>query len=121
MDMKNKIKILPSTLEYQKKNWEYTHDWRQPVKPRFEIKCPICGGKTRWKHYNPHIREYKVAGRQPRFDVCYKCEQCGYVMTFGVHITEEYYREIEQAMLKNLGRVRTLHILEVIDRENELR
>ena len=111
------IPILPTTLPNVQKCWEYTHDWRIPLEPKFSIKCPICGGAARFKSHYLHNRVYEVTGQQPRIDMVYKCTNCAYVMTFGVHITEDYYQEISGKVQGVVGRIRTIHILEVIDLE----
>jgi hypothetical protein len=115
------IKVLPDSLEKQKENWEYTGDWRIPLIPKFKIRCAVCGNEdVRFKEYYPHLREYKVTGKQPRIDMTYKCCNCAYVWKHGVHITEDYYWKIIEKMQEELGRIRPIHILEIIDRENKL-
>lgn len=109
------VRILPRN-DYST-HWERTHDWQIPLKPKFNLKCPVCGGKPRYKEYYPHHREYRKVGHQYRIDVWFKCTQCAYVWVHGVSITKDYYYEITEAMQKNIGRIRPLHILEVIDIE----
>lgn len=111
------IELLPSTFNNVLAHWEYTNNWIIPLKPKFSISCPICGGDTRFKQHNLHYREFKITGKQPRLDMTYKCIQCSYIMNFGVHITETYYNNITKQLLSIVGRVRTLHILEAIDIE----
>jgi len=57
-----------------------------PQVPR-DIKCPVCGGKTKFYRYNPFIRNVRGI-KQYRCDVHYMCEN-NRDIAFGVHITEE--------------------------------
>ncbi len=97
--------------------WRHTHDWRMPLEPVQPLKCPICGGAVRYKEYSLQSRSYQVAGRQYRVDLWYKCCSCAYVWQHGVSVDKKYYTEIVEALTKKIGRIRPLHILEVIDLE----
>ena len=98
--------------------WERTNDWRVPFKARFDLKCPICSGKARYKEFYPHVRYFKNIEPQYRVDLWFKCCQCAYVWQHGISIDEDYFRYITDKMREKIGMIRPLHILEFIDNEN---
>ena len=56
--------------------------------PKRKMRCPICGCDVIW------FKSVSVVRRPTgyRADVSVKCNDCGLVQTFGVHITDEEYR-----------------------------
>ena len=99
--------------------WRHTYDWRMPLEPKGELKCPVCKGNARYKEYSLQTRHYKVAGDQHRIDLWYKCCSCAHVWQHGVSVEKEYYIEIAEMMVKKIGRIRPLHVLEIIDMEEK--
>ena len=78
----------------------------KPPKPSKAIACPICNSFIFWfKHarifqrhpneLNPELRE------QYRIDIAVKCNDCGYVPFFGVHITKQEFEELRAIFIKN--------------------
>ena len=97
--------------------WKKTHDWVVPYRPKFALRCPICGSEARYKEYYPHVRHFKNIEPQYRIDLWFKCCRCAYVWQHGISTDEDYYREITEKMKEKIGVIRPLHILEVIDNE----
>ncbi len=63
----------------------------KPPRYRGRVKCPFCSSRRIW------FKEFHVFVRgegQYRMDIHLKCDCCGMVITFGVHITEEEFNTL---------------------------
>ena len=56
-----------------------------------KIVCPVCGSDV---IYFKQAHAFKRSINQYRVDIIVKCGYCAYVMTFGVHITEDEFGRI---------------------------
>jgi len=79
----------------------------KPPKPSKALACPICSNFIFWfkharifqrHHYPEDIKRY---GEQYRVDIAIKCDDCGYVPFFGVHITKQEFEELRAIFIKN--------------------
>ena len=69
----------------------------KPPIPKGKIVCPICGSNEVY-FKECHAFKHWVGG-QYRVDIHVKCSKCGYVMTFGVHLSEKEFDKIEKKKL----------------------
>jgi len=81
---------------------------KKPPRVKGHIRCPICGSNRMWfKHALP----FKRGDNQYRVDVALKCDSCAFVPVFGVHVSEEFYRKVTEAVGNRITYKETGHTL----------
>lgn len=97
--------IIDNIEKVMRGMWEYTHDFKQPLKPKFKVLCHFCDIEMMFQRYSIHERDYKnPKAHKYRIDISFKCPSCGHIESFGVAISEEYYNEVKDMILKKTGK-----------------
>jgi len=69
----------------------------KPPTPSRILQCPVCSCNVLW------FKEAHSFERSPtefRTDIFLKCDDCGHIILFGVHITKEEYERIPNKRLE---------------------
>ncbi len=114
------IRYYPDKIERSMLMWERTHDRLTPLKPKFKVVCEQCfinelveelkagtdlkeaimraferATDVSFKHrtvFSPSPGQYRI-------DMHFKCMRCDRVFVFGVHVDEDYAKEIGMGVL----------------------
>ncbi len=101
--------MLIDVVNKAKLKWEYTYNWRMPLKPKFPVICHFCNTEMVFHWYRPHERPYKnPKAHKYRIDIGFKCMNCFHVEVFGVPVEYEYWKFIREEIFKHTGSYDTI-------------
>ena len=72
-----------------------------PPSPSTRIICPVCkSDRVYFKecNFHKHFDQY-------RLDIHLKCGNCSYVMTFGVHVSEDEFNRLRALHYRDTGHI----------------